>query len=486
MNQQDKNKKRRNLILIILGFCTVYSLVSIVNHYTFRTYALDLGAYTNALFDYSHFQFNDSSVFKKVEENLLADHFDLYLILFAPLSALFKTYTLLIVQIFFLLLGGLGVYKYFDSDVKTKSVALPAMLFFYLFFGVFSALSFDYHSNVVAATILPWFFLFIRKQKLLLSSILLVFILVSKENVSLWMAAVTLGLAIEYWKIPRLRNYSLISMLACGLFFIAVTSWWMPHFANNNSYPHFHYSFLGDSPKDAIIFLIQHPIESFKVLFVNHTGDIYGDYVKAELHVLLLISGLPILLRKPQYIIMILPVFFQKMFHDNVAMWGVFGQYNIEFAPVMAIGIFSILANLRSGKFVRISSWILVIASLVCTIRTMDNPVTYNNKARLRIYQKQHYQRDYPIGEVHRLLKTIPDDVVVSAQSPFLPHLSLRDNIYQFPNIKNAEYIVYSKMEELYPLDREEFNRLSNELEHSSEWEVISKEDYLTILQRKN
>ncbi len=90
---------RNKLTLVLFFFGIIYSLISLVNHYCFRTYALDLGAYTNALYDYIHLQWNDSSVFKEVPENLLSDHFDLYLILFSPFIYLFKTYTLLIIQI---------------------------------------------------------------------------------------------------------------------------------------------------------------------------------------------------------------------------------------------------------------------------------------------------------------------------------------------------------------------------------------------------
>ena len=57
-------------------FVAIYSLISFVNHYNFRTYALDLGAYTNAIYDYSHFKWNDSTVFKEIQENILADHLD--------------------------------------------------------------------------------------------------------------------------------------------------------------------------------------------------------------------------------------------------------------------------------------------------------------------------------------------------------------------------------------------------------------------------
>lgn len=140
-------------MMVVFGI--IYSLISIVNHYNFRTNALDLGVYTNALYDYIHFQINDSTIFKETTENLLSDHFNLHLILFSPLSLIFKTYTLLLIQIFFILLGGLGIYKYFVLTKNTK-LALTAALYFYIFFGVFSALSFDYHNIVIAASLVPW------------------------------------------------------------------------------------------------------------------------------------------------------------------------------------------------------------------------------------------------------------------------------------------------------------------------------------------
>jgi uncharacterized membrane protein len=92
------------LVIILMLFTVIYSLISLVNHYNFRTYALDLGVYTNAMFDYRHFHFNDSLAFKTEPENLLADHFDLYLMLFSPLTFIFGSYTLLIVQIIFVMI----------------------------------------------------------------------------------------------------------------------------------------------------------------------------------------------------------------------------------------------------------------------------------------------------------------------------------------------------------------------------------------------
>jgi len=466
-------KKHKNIILISIFFGFLYSLISFVNHYYFRTYAMDLGAYTNALYDYRNFQWNDGSVFKNIGENLLANHFDLYLIFFAPLSFIFGTYTLLIVQIGAVVFGGLGVYALFISTKKDTAIVLFASVYFYLFFGVFAAISYDYHSNVVAAALIPWLFYLIARRRLLASSILFLIIIVSKENISLWLVFISIGLAIEYRKDAFLRNYLFFAAIFSALSFVLITSVIMPSISNNGSYPHFHYSYLGHNSFEAIQQLILHPFDAIKVLFTNHLHNSNGDFIKLELHILLIVSGLPLLIKKPQYILMLLPIYFQKLFHDNCSMWGVGGQYSIEYAPIMAIGIFMVISEFKKGKTIKLLSYTILFLTLASTIRLMDYTISYIDKSRIRFYQKAHYQRDYDVEVVHNQLSKIPKDAIVSAQSPFVPHLSLRDNVYQFPIIKDATYIVYSRKEGSYPLSKIKFDSLIMELEHSKNWKIV-------------
>ncbi|MBE9485255.1 MAG: DUF2079 domain-containing protein [Bacteroidetes bacterium] len=474
----------KNLLIVIAFFAIIYSLISIVNHYYFRTYALDLGAYTNALYDYIRFQWNDSTVFREVGENLLADHFDLYLIIFSPLSLIFGSYALLIVQIAFILLGGVGIYKYFLLSEKTSRYALSATIYFYLFFGVISALSFDYHSNTIAAALLPWFFYWMKKRKVLACSMMLLAILVSKENISLWMAFVCLGLLVEYWKKPFWRYYLLLAFSFCILYFVLITMVVMPAISNKLAYPHFHYSFLGSNPSEALLFLLEHPIESFKTLFINHTNHPNGDYVKLEFLLLLLVSGLYIVVRKPAYFIMLIPLFFQKFYHDNISMWGISAQYSVEFAPVLAIGIFAAISEIKGALLRKILLVLSLGGCLLATTRIMDHTMMYTDKSRIRIYQSMHYTRDYDVKKVHEALSVIPPGAIVSAQSPFVPHLALRDNIYQFPIIKDAEYIVISAREGPYPLSKEAFAGEIDKLKASGDWEVLYWEDGFYIFRR--
>jgi len=180
--------------------------------------------------------------------------------------------------------------------------------------------------------------------------------------------------------------------------------------------------------------------------------------------------------------LMLIPIYFQKFFHDSPPIWSIGYQYNIEFAPIMAIGIFEIISTFKN-KIALSCSIIVLLFSIASTIRTMDNTLHVTNKSQIRFYQNIHYKKNYDIEPVHFNLKKIPSEANVSAQSPFVPHLSLRENIYQFPIIKDADYIVLSSKESTYPLSNEEFLAKVAELEKSQEWEKIYSED-VTILKR--
>ena len=102
----------------------------------------------------------------------------------------------------------------------------------------------------------------------------------------------------------------------------------------------------------------------------------------------------------------------------------------------------------------------------------------------IRFYQEIHYKRNYDVSEVHKLLKGLPEEAAISAQSPFLPHLALREKIYQFPIIRDAVYIVYSLNEGTYPLSENDFNKLIDELKSSEQWDIHFQSDELVILKR--
>ena len=477
--------KNRWLLAVMLFFTALYAVIAIPNHYLFRTSALDLGLYTNALYDYIRLQWNDSTLFMDVPQNLLADHFDLYLVIFSPLSLLFGTYTLLIVQVIAIVMGGLGIYRYFRLVSDREWLPLLAMIHFYLFFGIFSAVSFDYHSSVVAAMVLPWFFYYFRKRKYGPASVLVLFMLISKENTALWLLFVFLGLLFEYFRDRKAAGYLVIYSSFSLAWFLLIVFFVMPSLSAEGTFPHFRYSVLGNDPVSFIRNFFSAPFHSLALLFTNHTPFGYGDHVKAELHLFVLLSGLYLLIFRPQYLLMLVPIYFQKMYHDNVWVWSVAAHYSVEFAPILTIGAFSVINSFRKPRHGKVMAIVAVAITLLVTVRLMDNTVIFYDKSRIRIYSLSHYQRDYDTGAVRKALKLIPCDAAVSAQSGFLPHLSLRDKIYLFPIVKDAEYIVISEKENTYPLDKEGYYETVKDILTTPGWEIIESFDGFFLVKRK-
>lgn len=480
-----KIKKAPFLWMALTAAALMFALISLVNHYCFRTYALDLGLYTNALYDYARFSWNDSSVFKETAENILADHFDLYLPLFSPLSYVLGTYTLLIVQIVFVLIGATGVYKLVEHRFPDSGLKNYALTYFLVFFGIYSALAFDYHSNVVASMLVPWLFLAVDKRQLLRAALLTLAILIGKENLPLWMIFIGSGLCIKYFKDVRLRYFLIGIVLFSAIYFVVITGYVMPSLSNAGKYPHFHYSKLGVNAGEALKYIVSHPIESLRLLFVNHSEFPEFNYVKAELWLFILISGFLCLFR-PVYLIMLLPIIGQKLYHDNPVMWSNIAQYSIEFAPILAIGVFETIAGFKNKKIRIFAAIVSIFLAFVCTVRLMDRSIIYTEKAQIRVYQANHYKRDFPVDEAYQLIKKIPDHAIVSAHSCFIPHIALRPSVYQFPIIKDAEYILLSPKASTYPLNQEQFDAEVDRLTHSPEWKVIVQNENFIFLKKNS
>ncbi|TSJ42309.1 DUF2079 domain-containing protein [Fluviicola chungangensis] len=469
--------------LIVLAFAIIYSLVSLVNHFLFRTYALDLGIYSNALYDYSHFQWNDSGVFKMEPQNLMGDHFDFYLMLYSPFVWIFGSYTLLIFQIVSILFGGLGVYRYFREN---RILAMNAMLFFYSFFGVYTALSYDFHDSVVVAMLVPWLFVFTKERKMKWAAFFVVLLWLGKENSALWIAFVCFGLSILNWKEGKWRFFFIIYGFVSLLYFVILMKFVMPALAADGIYPHFDYSVLGATMPEAISYLIVHPVDSFQLMVSNFNGDSMGDNTKSDLLKFLLFSGIALLLFRPAYLLMLIPIFFQKLFHDSMAIWGAGFHYCIEFTPILAIGVFEVVDKLKKESFKSVAGGILVVLALVMTNKRLSHQYLYAPNNNLNFLSKDHYKKEYNVKPVYEAFKLIPKDAVVSSQSNLVPHLANRDFCYMYPIVKDAEYVILAKKDTPYPLRDSIFQVEIRNFQQSKEWIKLVDNDEVLLLKRKN
>lgn len=448
MKSVGPHKKKIVVASVITIAGVLYCLISLVNHYLFKTYALDLGLYTHALYDYAHFRMADCSMFKDVTYSLLSDHFDLYLPLLSPLVYVFGSYTLLVVQIAAVLLGGWGIYKLIGLYTDDEWMPVLATMAFFFSFGIIHAFAFDYHSNVLTAMMLPWLLYYLKQRRFGLTSLFVVLFVIGKENMSLWLFFIVIALMWDYRKDKKaLWHLATYAVFAMAYFFI-VNMIVMPRLGGQGG-GFARYAYLGDNYADIAKSLLAHPLETLRMLFTNTSGLSKFDGIKEEFYVCALASGLLLTLLKPNYLLMIVPLIAQKMLAVDPNFWGISFQYSVEFVPILVISSFLVLLKLKNNKLRWTLGLALLLSTVLTTFYTIGVPKSAIMVDQLCVYQGRHYeQKGFDVRYARELIHMIPEDATVSAATMFVPHLALRDHIQNYANANgtiDAEYILLTE-----------------------------------------
>ena len=442
-------KHQRLWVACILAVAaTIFALISFGNHLNFRTYCLDLGQYTNVLYDYAHGRIDDCSAFLWEPQNTLGDHFDLYLLLFSPLVFLFGQYTLLIIQIVALTFGALGMYLLIKEYTSSLTLPLLAMVSYLGCFGIWQALGFDYHSSVVAINLFPWLLRSFKRGRYGWSTLWVVLFLLAKETMPLFIFFLALALMWDYRKNRRalcwLGGYM---ALAVG-YFVVIGMVVMPSLGSNSQVI-CRYNYMGDSFGAIALYILTHPWDMLVHFFTNFIGNPGDNGLKLEFWLCVACSGgLLLLVKKPHWLLMLVPCVAMKMLASDIAFWGIAYHYNADIMPVLVAGSFIALSTMERERWRQIAATALCLCTLLTTNYTFNRPKSWIRKDNLRIHSASHYQQeDFNADYARQLLAQIPDDASVCATTMFVPHLATRDSIYQFPQgtAYNPEYYLLLK-----------------------------------------
>lgn len=469
MEQRLSARKRRNVTLasVFIFAGVLYALISLVNHYLFKTYALDLGLYTHALYDYAHFRMADCSMFKDTPLSLLSDHFDLYLIILSPLVYVFGTYTLLIVQMVAVLLGGWGIYKLIGLYTDDDWLPVLATACFLFSFGIIHPIAFDYHSNVLSTMMLPWILYYIKRERMALATLFVVLFVIGKENMSLWLFFIAIGLMWDYRKnrkiVLYLGGYAVFSLL----YFFIINMIVMPKLGGSGG-GFYRYEYLGGNYVEIAQNLLTHPKLALKLLFTSTISPVElqaiegglnpltaitianPEYagIKEEFYYCILATGLVFTLLKPNYLFMLLPLLGQKMLACQPNFWGISFHYSVEFISVIITASFIVFSKLKTKWLRTALSSALLLSVVLTTFYTIGVPKSLIVVDHLCVYQSRHYRQDrFDADYARQLMEMIPEDAYVCATSMFVPQLSLRDRIEELEDTKNtkAEYVLLTE-----------------------------------------
>jgi uncharacterized membrane protein len=491
-----ENGKSKLLHLLFWGlfvfFMVLYTTQVVLNHYFMRTYALDYGFYNQAFWDFAHFRTNSNTVFEPALANYFQIHPAFTLPLLSPLywifNPFFGTYSLLIIQNIFIMLGGYGTYLLIKRKTGNEIIAILAFIHFNVIWGHYSALASDYIDTTVASSMVPLFFLYFDKKKYVLASLIFLFVIICKENMPIWFIFISITLILLYRdRVARwiAVGYSVFSLVYLVFLFKVL----IPHFQNPDlPYWGFAYSALGKNPAEAIRFIFTHPWKTIQLLFINQSGDHLYDGIKMEFYKVFLLSGGILLIVRPVYFIPFIPIIAQKVFNDSYIRWGIMGFYSIEAVSLLTLAIFLSTAHIKSMILKYGLYLVLCFVTLRVTLIKMDERVSkWYDAGKENLTVKAFYTSPNNVSHIRKQIHdNVPADANVAAMQDVVPHLAYRKNISIFPYVRQADYIIFILNGNIYPLKEQKFLLERDKyLNDTTAWKQIINEYPLIILKRR-
>jgi uncharacterized membrane protein len=493
INNGTSSKWIPKIVFIVFGL--IYFVITICNHYFFRTSCFDYGTYNFAFFDYAHFRISNSPVYYPNEHmSFLQDHVSFTLMIFVPFYWIFSwltgTYTLLLIQNCFILFGAWAVYKLVELKTNNKLLPLLALVQYLALLGRWTAFIGDCNLAILASSMAPVFLLYFEKKKFLPAFLVLIFILLTREDMALWTAFMGIFLLLTHVKDKTSRIASSSVIILSVLYFIVVFILIIPLLETpEKKFSLFQYSLLGKNPYEALMFVLKHPLKVFTLLFVNTTSDPTYNGIKLDFYIYYFLCGGFLLLYNPKYLLLFIPLIAKKMLNDEPLRWSMEWYYSIEFVSILPIAVFLIISEIKKDKLKNIFVGIICFTTIAATIYEMDcshRKISWWGDGKYAFYKSKMYRADFNVKRVYKNLKKIPLDAKISASENLVPHLAFRSKIYCFPAVYNAEYLIVLLNSTTYPLYREQFDTEVKKYLFNNKWKVYLNDYPLLILKKSS
>lgn len=467
------------IIVVLIAFALIFSLISIPNHYNFRTAALDYGMFNQAMFAYSH---GHEALFTQSidgsESKYLCDHFSPIIALLSPLYVLFGSYALLVIQIFFLLMGALFVYRLALLKGYDLKWSLTFACLFLSIWGIYGSLSFDFHTNVIASSLLPVIVFYFFSKKWWQMSVVFLLALLCKENSGILLFFLFLLLTITSDVERQLKRVSFLFASLAALWVAIVLFFLMPaqcagHLPNVEGF----YHTFGNNFGEAFIQMIKSPLKVFRLFYEDTDGNLAKT--KITTYWWLLLSGGVFVLLVPRFLVLIIPVLAQKFLSSNSLLWDINGHYSMEFVPIIVLAAIALFQKRTNTKFGLALLMVSVMLALFMSWRGVIGRTSKSN-----IFKKEHFTSLFNREHFGKVISYIPSDAVLSCTTPLAPHISDRRKVYLFPNYQKAEYVLlHKKGIETYPMNVASFEEIKSKLLQDSTMKIIHENGDFLLFQ---
>jgi uncharacterized membrane protein len=427
--------------LVIVGglsaFYLLYmSALTIARHNAFMTHSFDLGIYDQVLHTLLREGALRSTQHGAAAINHLSNHFSPILYLVAPVYALWQdARMLLLLQSLALGIGAIPVYLLARRITGSARLALALGCVYLLYPALHGVNTFDFHQIILATPLLLFSLWFLESGRDRAFVVTLLLALLVKEELGLTVAAI--GGYVFVGK-RRYRLGAALAVIGMG-YFLIVTKAVMPALGGAPQVNRFAAMMAsGEDGLEAIArTLLTNPFYTLTLIFSNPDRLIYLSQIFLPLLFTPFFGGIAWLAA--------LPAISVSLLTDAETQFSIAYHYSAIFIPfafyLAACGLRFLLSLRRIGPEgeARLAPAEGLTAALVVAGLAMNFSYGW-------IFSKQFYElslRTQHAATVRQCIAGIPPQASVSAMSDLVPHLSGRSDIYLFPIVNGADFIVF-------------------------------------------
>lgn len=405
-----------------MGTFVIYAFIHYQRHQQFLTFGWDLAVFDQPIFLFSQGQTPFSSLHNT---HTLGDHFH-PLLLFVG-AVLYKVWAsplmLLWLETAVAVTSAAVIFVLAKTVLKRPLLSLALSVMYLFSVGFQAMLLDDFHDDVLITLPLVLLFLFLHRRHWLGYWLSVIWILLTKEEFGLLVAALGLFLILKY----RYFKRGLITMgIGIATFFLLL-NFIMPKFSNGTywQYSYRHYS---DTNRPSVVarrFLTQ-PQLFFTSLF-DHPAKRRTLFTAA-----ISFAGLPLF--APLYLLPTWETLMIRFIDPTAPLRFAFNNhYNGPLLPLLAIAsVYGTQKLLRRFPPLFLTVWILGFTLLQDLI--FHGPI--NSIFKPAFYQTQTWQED-----ARALVKQVPRQGSLATQNFLLPHLSQREQFCLLPATCSAFHI---------------------------------------------
>jgi uncharacterized membrane protein len=465
-------EKRAHIVLamLIAGYIALIGTVVCMKHAAFRSHAYDLGIFSQMLWSAANGFGLNSSILGR---HFLGEHFSPILYLLVPGYRIWPhPFYLLVVQTIALSVTAVPLYLLASSELKSRNWGLLFAFLFLCYQPMRNVNLYDFHEIALATPLLLAAFYFLNRGKNGLCLLMLCAALACKEEIT----EIVFIFGVYVFIIQKKRVFGLLLAFAGLAIFFTLILVVIPYFRNAPYAFVDRYSYLGKDIPSIVIALITSPLYVLRHVFTcdkfQYVWEVFGPVG--------LLSFL-----SPAHFLLTIPTLSQNLLSDSPAQYSTSFQYTSALTPfVFVSAVFGAKKLLLKVPAADAPTGLPCFGhSLLPTLLLLLSTVLFGNSPIWHI--REYGQTPYTRLLKDNVLSRIPYDVSISAQDSFVPHLTTRRELYEFPVVNNAQYILLNSSAKSWLLINEEyFSHVQNLI--STSYRIVFSNGSLLLLERKD